>query len=79
MEEVDAEVELAVHADANALLDVLGFDHRGMFLVVLCFCSGCEAVCFRYGYRQCAYGIVLHQPMEVLEFWRKSPVYGVQI
>lgn len=28
VEEVDAEVELAVHADANALLDVLRFDHR---------------------------------------------------
>ena len=28
VEEVDAEVELAVHADANALLDVLRFDHE---------------------------------------------------
>ena len=28
VEEVDAEIEFAVHADANALLDVLRFDHE---------------------------------------------------
>ena len=28
VEEVDAEIELAVHADANPFLDVLRFDHE---------------------------------------------------
>jgi len=34
VEEVDAEVELAVHADANALLDVLRFDHTNDFIIL---------------------------------------------
>ena len=34
VEEVDAEVELAVHADANALLDVLRFNHGCMCLFI---------------------------------------------
>jgi hypothetical protein len=34
VEEVDAEVEFAVHADANALLDVLRFDHTNDFIIL---------------------------------------------
>jgi hypothetical protein len=34
VEEVDAEVEFTIHADANALLDVLRFDHTNDFIIL---------------------------------------------